>query len=67
MDLTEAEGVADLIHAETDAQRRQAYRQMNGALSQKYSDWRQRLLKVSLIPLDGTKQRERIEIIAPVQ
>ncbi|OWA51816.1 tRNA modification GTPase GTPBP3, mitochondrial [Hypsibius exemplaris] len=45
MDLTEAEGVADLIHAETEAQRRQAYRQMAGSLSRKYAEWRERLLR----------------------
>ena len=32
MDLTEAEAVADLIHAETEAQRKQALRQLDGAL-----------------------------------
>ena len=32
IDLAEAEGLADLIDAETEAQRRQALRQMGGAL-----------------------------------
>jgi tRNA modification GTPase len=43
--LTEAEGVADLIAAETAAQRRQALRQASGATAKIYEDWRQRLLK----------------------
>ena len=47
LDLTEVEGLADLIHAETEAQRRQALRQMEGALSQLYTEWRTRLLKVT--------------------
>ncbi|MBL6957401.1 MAG: tRNA uridine-5-carboxymethylaminomethyl(34) synthesis GTPase MnmE [Rhodospirillales bacterium] len=44
LDLTEAEGLADLINAETEAQRHQALRQMQGGLSDLYEDWRQRLL-----------------------
>lgn len=45
MDLTAAEGVADLVHAETAAQRRQALRQMAGALGALYEGWRSRLLR----------------------
>ncbi|OSQ40400.1 tRNA modification GTPase MnmE [Thalassospira mesophila] len=45
MDLTEAEGIADLIDAETAAQRRQAVRQMAGELGQLYEDWRLRLMR----------------------
>lgn len=44
MDLTEAEGLADLIDAETDRQRRQALRQMQGGLRQTYESWRDELL-----------------------
>jgi tRNA modification GTPase len=40
MDLAEAEGVADLIEAETEAQRRQALRQLDGALSRQVAAWR---------------------------
>jgi len=46
MDLTEVEGLADLIDAETAAQRRQALRQMDGALSDIYERWRQTLLQI---------------------
>ena len=40
LDLTQAEGVADLIDAETEGQRRQALEQLGGALSQRYEAWR---------------------------
>ncbi|KAM3619584.1 uncharacterized protein V6R79_010459 [Siganus canaliculatus] len=41
--LTEVEGLGDLIHAETEAQRRQALRQMSGELGHLYRDWSHRL------------------------
>ncbi|KAM6921967.1 5-taurinomethyluridine-[tRNA] synthase subunit GTPB3, mitochondrial [Xenentodon cancila] len=41
--LTEVEGLGDLIHAETEAQRRQALRQMSGGLGLLYQDWSHRL------------------------
>ncbi|MHC2017444.1 tRNA uridine-5-carboxymethylaminomethyl(34) synthesis GTPase MnmE [Methylobacterium sp. CM6247] len=44
MDLTAAEGAADLIDAETEAQRRQALRQLDGVLGRKVADWRDRLI-----------------------
>lgn len=43
MDLVEAEAVNDLVAAETEAQRRQALRQMEGALGVLYHDWADRL------------------------
>ncbi len=46
LDLTESEGVIDLIDAETDAQRRQALRQSGGALRQLYEAWIDRLTGV---------------------
>jgi len=46
LDLTEAEGLADLIDAETEGQRLQALRQMRGELSDIYEAWRVRLLRV---------------------
>ena len=45
LDLTEAEAVADLVDAETAAQRRQALRQLDGALGALYEDWRARLMR----------------------
>lgn len=44
IDLTAAEGLADLIAAETRAQARQALRQLDGALGRLYEDWRSALL-----------------------
>ncbi|MEM7727750.1 MAG: tRNA uridine-5-carboxymethylaminomethyl(34) synthesis GTPase MnmE [Pseudomonadota bacterium] len=44
MDLTEAEGLADLIDAQTATQARQALRQMEGALRETYESWREGLL-----------------------
>ncbi len=46
MDLTAAEGLADLVDAETEQQRKQALRQMGGALAKIYEDWHNRLLHV---------------------
>lgn len=43
MDLTEAEAVYDLVAAETAAQRRQALRQLDGALGTIYRGWADRL------------------------
>jgi tRNA modification GTPase len=44
MDLTAAEGLADLVAAETSAQARQALRQLDGALGRLYEEWRRALL-----------------------
>ncbi len=44
MDLTEAEGLADLIDAESEGQRRQALQQMEGGLRGIYESWRDMLL-----------------------
>jgi tRNA modification GTPase len=46
MDLLEAEGIADLVNAETEAQRRQALRQMSGGLGALISGWADRLKRV---------------------
>ncbi len=46
MDLTEAEAVADLIHAETQLQKEQALGQMEGALRCLYDDIRERITKI---------------------
>ena len=45
MDLTGAEGLVDLINAETEGQRRQALRQTSGALGAVYESWRTRLMR----------------------
>lgn len=46
MDLTEADGLADLIDAETALQQKVALQQMGGTLFDLYNDWRTRLVNV---------------------
>ena len=46
MDLTEADGLADLIDAETSLQQKVALQQMGGNLFNLYNDWRSRLVSV---------------------
>lgn len=46
MDLTQAEGLADLIDAETAEQQKYAMRQMEGGLKNLYEGWREELLTV---------------------
>lgn len=45
LDLAQVEGLADLIDAETEAQRRQALDQMQGRLSALFEGWRDRLMR----------------------
>ncbi|CAG8696135.1 16177_t:CDS:2, partial [Acaulospora colombiana] len=45
LDLTEIEGLADLLNAETEAQRRQALRQAKGSLRNMCDSWRQQLIE----------------------
>jgi tRNA modification GTPase len=49
LDLTEAEGLDDLIHADTDRQRRQALRQLKGLLGDKAREWRARIIEASAL------------------
>ncbi|PIK45545.1 putative tRNA modification GTPase GTPBP3, mitochondrial [Apostichopus japonicus] len=46
LDLTEVEGLGDLVAAETETQRQQALRQMSGELGSLYGRWRNELVKV---------------------
>jgi tRNA modification GTPase len=47
--LAEVEGLADLVEAETEAQRRQALAQASGVLSKFYEDWRTRLIEIAAL------------------
>ena len=49
IDLTEAEGLDDLIHADTDRQRRQALRQLHGLLGDKARRWRQQIIEAAAL------------------
>jgi len=46
MDLTEAEGINDLINAETFWQVRQALKQMDGELGRLYDTWRNEIIRI---------------------
>jgi tRNA modification GTPase len=49
LDLTEAEGLDDLIHADTDRQRRQALRQLNGLLGDHARHWRAQIIEAQAL------------------
>lgn len=69
LDLTEAEGLDDLIHADTDRQRRQALRQLKGLLGDKARDWRARIIEASALIEAGIDFSDEgdvpAELIAP--
>ncbi len=46
MDLTEAEGLADLIDAQTSEQQKYALKQMDGGLKNLYESWREKLIDI---------------------
>jgi tRNA modification GTPase len=49
IDLTAAEAIADLVDADTAAQRRQALRQAGGALARLYEGWRADLIRAQAL------------------
>ena len=49
LDLAQVEGLADLIDAETESQRKQAQRVLSGAIGQKVEAWRQDLVRASAL------------------
>src|SRR5206468_10467199 len=49
LDLTEAEALDDLIHADTDRQRRQALRQLKGFLGDKARSWRDQIIEAAAL------------------
>ncbi|MCU0900581.1 MAG: tRNA uridine-5-carboxymethylaminomethyl(34) synthesis GTPase MnmE [Cypionkella sp.] len=49
LDLTQVEGLADLIDAETEAQRRQAQRVLSGAIGQRAQSWREDLVRAAAL------------------
>ena len=49
LDLTQIEGLADLIDAETEAQRRQALRVLSGAIGKKAAEWRTGLIRAAAL------------------
>ncbi len=81
LDLTQAEAIADLISAETDAQRRLALQQHDGALAELYEGWRSRLIRAAAwieagidfadeeIPADASarSRQEIAEVLAEIE
>jgi tRNA modification GTPase len=69
LDLIEAEGLDDLIHAETDRQRRQALRQLKGLLGDRARKWRQAIIEASALIEAGIDFSDEAdvptELIAP--
>src|SRR5690349_15941007 len=69
LDLTEAEALDDLIHADTDRQRRQALRQLKGLLGDRARDWRDRIIEASALIEAGIDFSDEAdvsgELIAP--
>ena len=49
LDLTQVEGLADLIDAETEAQRVQSLRVLSGAIGQKVESWRRDLIRAAAL------------------
>lgn len=49
LDLSQVEGLADLIEAETEAQRRQAMRVLSGDLGKRAEEWRQKLIRAAAL------------------
>jgi tRNA modification GTPase len=69
LDLTAAEALDDLIHADTDRQRGQALRQLKGLLGEKAGDWRARIIEASALIEAGIDFSDEgdvpVELIAP--
>jgi tRNA modification GTPase len=69
LDLTEAEGLDDLIHADTERQRLQALRQLKGLLGDRARDWRERIIAASALIEAGIDFSDEgdvpAELIAP--
>ena len=69
LDLTEAEGLDDLIRADTDRQRRQALRQLQGVLGDRARDWRGQIIEACALIEAGIDFADEgdvpAELIAP--
>lgn len=49
LDLTQVEGLADLIESETEAQRKQAQRILDGAIGEQAESWRRDLIRAAAL------------------
>jgi tRNA modification GTPase len=66
LDLTAIEGLADLIYADTDAQRRQALRQLQGLLGNRAEEWRRRLIEAQALAEAGIDFSDEADVAANV-
>jgi tRNA modification GTPase len=66
LDLTEVEGLADLVQAETEAQRRQALTQAQGSLRRLYDGWRDELVRAQALIEAGLDFADEGDVIADV-
>jgi tRNA modification GTPase len=66
LDLTAIEGLADLIYADTDAQRRQALRQLQGLLGSRAEDWRTRLIEALALAEAGIDFSDEADVASNV-
>jgi len=66
LDLTAIEGLADLIHADTEAQRKQAIRQLQGLLGNRAEAWRRRLIEALALVEAGIDFSDEADVAADV-
>jgi tRNA modification GTPase len=66
LDLTAIEGLADLIYADTDAQRRQALRQLQGLLGKRADAWRTRLIEAQALAEAGIDFSDEADVASSV-
>ncbi len=66
LDLTAVEGLADLIFADTEAQRRQAVRQLQGLLGDRAENWRLRLIEAMALAEAGIDFSDEADVAADV-
>lgn len=66
LDLTAVEGLADLIYADTDAQRRQALRQLQGLLGNRAEAWRRRLVEAQALAEAGIDFSDEADVASSV-
>lgn len=69
LDLTQVEGLADLIDAETEAQRKQAVRTLQGQIGARVADWRSRLIRAAALieaTIDFAEEDVPVDVIPEV-
>lgn len=66
LDLTRVEGLADLIFADTEAQRRQALRQLQGSLGERAESWRRRIIEAQALAEAGIDFSDEGDVAADV-